>query len=148
MPKPFVIGLTGSIGMGKSETAKLFAAEGMPVHDADAIYRQALWQRRRGGCDDLRAPFPARFRTAWSIVRALSALVLNDKAALEKLEGLVHPLVAAERDAFLRNADGARLCCSMFRCCSRPARNAKWMRSWWPARRKRCSGPGCWPGPA
>ena len=103
MPKPFVIGLTGSIGMGKSETAKLFAAEGIPVHDADAVIAR-LYGKGGAAVAVIARAFPGAVQDGTVDRARLSALVLNDKAALEKLEGLVHPLVAAERDAFLQNA--------------------------------------------
>lgn len=103
MPKPFVIGLTGSIGMGKSETAKLFAAEGVPVHDADAAIAR-LYGRGGAAVDVIARAFPGTVKDGAVDRAALSAAVMNDPAALKKLEALVHPLVAAERDGFRNSA--------------------------------------------
>jgi len=99
--KPFVIGLTGSIGMGKSETAKLFAAEGIPVFDADAAIH-ALYAGEAATM--IEAAFPGSTRNGAVDRAALSKIVASDPAALERLEGLMHPLVAEKRDAFLKAA--------------------------------------------
>ena len=100
--KPFVIGLTGSIGMGKSETARLFAAEGVPVFDADA----AIHQLYAGpAATMIEAAFPGSTKAGAVDRGALSKAVAGDPAALQRLEGLMHPLVADLRDAFLKNAD-------------------------------------------
>ena len=100
--KPFVIGLTGSIGMGKSETARLFASEGIPVFDADAAIH-ALYAGEAAAM--IEAAFPGSTRNGAVDRAALSKIVAGDAAALERLEGLMHPLVAEKRDAFLTNAD-------------------------------------------
>jgi dephospho-CoA kinase len=105
MPKPFVIGLTGSIGMGKSETAKLFAAQGVPVHDADAAVAR-LYGHGGAAVAIIAREFPGTVKDGAVDRAALSAAVVNHPAALKKLEDLVHPLVAAERDGFLA-ASGA-----------------------------------------
>ncbi len=99
--KPFVIGLTGSIGMGKSETARIFAAEGIPVFDADAAIH-ALYAGEAATM--IEAAFPGSTRNGAVDRAALSKIVAGDRAALERLEGLMHPLVAEKRDAFLTNA--------------------------------------------
>jgi len=96
--KPFVIGLTGSIGMGKTQTAKLFAAEGVPVFDADAAIH-ALYAGEAATM--IEAAFPGSTRSGAVDRAALSKIVAGDAAALERLEGLMHPLVAERRDAFL-----------------------------------------------
>jgi len=103
MAKPFVIGLTGSIGMGKSETAKLFAAEGVPVHDADAAIAR-LYGKGGAAVEIVAREFPDAVQDGAVDRARLSALVVDDPAALRKLETLVHPLVAAERDVFLQAA--------------------------------------------
>jgi dephospho-CoA kinase len=104
MPRPFVIGLTGSIGMGKSETAKLFAAEGVPVHDADAAVAD-LYGQNGGAIEILASEFPDAIKNNAVDRAALSALVAKDPVALKKLEALVHPLVAAQRQKFLDAAE-------------------------------------------
>jgi dephospho-CoA kinase len=96
--KPFVIGLTGSIGMGKSETAKLFAAEGVPVFDADAAIH-ALYAGEAAAM--IEAAFPGTTKAGVVDRAALSKAVAGDPGALARLEGLMHPLVADRRDAFL-----------------------------------------------
>jgi dephospho-CoA kinase len=101
--RPFVIGLTGSIGMGKSETAKLFAAEGIPVHDSDAAIAR-LYAKGGGGVDVIAREFPDAVRDGAVDRARLSALAVKDPAALRKLETLVHPLVTADRQDFLRTA--------------------------------------------
>ena len=103
MPKPFVIGLTGSIGMGKSETARLFAAEGVPVHDADAAIAR-LYGKGGRAVDVVAREFPGTVKDGAVDRVALSAKVVDDPAALKKLEALVHPLVTAERNEFLDQA--------------------------------------------
>jgi dephospho-CoA kinase len=103
-----IIGLTGSIGMGKSTVARMFAEAGVPVFDADAAVH-ALY------AGEAAAPVEAAFPgvTAGGVVdRAmLGARVLGNGSALEKLESIVHPLVKARQTAFLEKArqEGARL---------------------------------------
>ena len=101
MAKPFVIGLTGSIGMGKTATAKLFAAEGIPVFDADAIIHE-LYAGEAAGM--IEAAFPGATRKGVVDRAALAALITREPAALQRLEGLMHPLVADRRADFLENA--------------------------------------------
>ena len=105
MPKPYVIWLTGSIGMGKSETAKLFAAEGVPVHDDDAAIAR-LYAKGGAAVAAIAREFPDAVRNGAVDRAQLSALVIKDASALRKLETLVHPLVTAERRKF-RDATNA-----------------------------------------
>ncbi|KAA2237862.1 dephospho-CoA kinase [Salinarimonas soli] len=99
------LGLTGSIGMGKSSTAGLFAGLGVPVHDADAAVH-ALY---RGEAAPLvEAAFPGTVRDGAVDRRALGARVLGDEAAIRRLEAIVHPLVRAAEAAFLARAAAAR----------------------------------------
>jgi dephospho-CoA kinase len=100
--RPFVIGLTGSIGMGKSETARLFAEEGVPVFDADA----AIHDLYAGEAARLiEARFPGTTRNGAVDRSLLSKAVTAKPGALERLEALMHPLVAERRKAFLENTD-------------------------------------------
>lgn len=96
--RPFVIGLTGSIGMGKSETAKLFAAQGVPVFDADAAVHD-LYAGEAAAM--IEAAFPGSTRNGAVDRALLGAKVTGDKAALARLESLMHPLVAGKRADFL-----------------------------------------------
>jgi dephospho-CoA kinase len=100
--KPFVIGLTGSIGMGKSETAKLFAAEGIPVFDADAVVHELYVG---AAAPMIEAAFPGSTKRGAVDRAALAKLVTSDRAVLARLESLMHPLVADRRAQFLENAD-------------------------------------------
>lgn len=97
-----VLGLTGSIGMGKSTTADLFRAAGVPVHDADATVH-ALY--RGPAVAAIEAAFPGTTRDGGVDRAALGARVLGDDAAVKRLEAIVHPLVRAAETAFL---DAAR----------------------------------------
>jgi dephospho-CoA kinase len=100
----FVLGLTGSIGMGKSTTAEMFRAQGIPVHDSDAAVH-ALY---RGAAAPLvEAAFPGTLRDGAIDRAVLGARVLNDKAALARLEAIVHPLVRAGRARFVAEAKTA-----------------------------------------
>jgi dephospho-CoA kinase len=100
--KPFVIGLTGSIGMGKSETARLFAAEGIPVFDADAVIH-ALYAGEAAVM--IEAAFPGTTRNGAVDRARLSQAVTADPGALARLEDLMHPLVAEKRAEFLSHAE-------------------------------------------
>ncbi len=102
MAKPFVIGLTGSIGMGKSETARLFAAEGVPVFDSDATVHDLY---AGPAATMIEAAFPGSTRSGQVDRAALGARVTGDAAALARLEGIIHPLVADARDGFIAAAD-------------------------------------------
>ena len=96
--KPFVIGLTGSIGMGKTETAKLFAEQGVPVFDADAAIHDLY---AGGAAAMIEAAFPGTTKRGAVDRAALSRAVTGDRSALARLEGLMHPLVADRRAEFL-----------------------------------------------
>jgi dephospho-CoA kinase len=103
-----VLGLTGSIGMGKSTTAKMFAEAGVPVHDSDDTVHR-LYAGKAAPL--IEAEFPGVV-VGGAVDRArLAARVLGDPAALKKLEAIVHPLVRADADAFLarHRAEGAPL---------------------------------------
>ena len=101
----FVLGLTGSIGMGKSATAAMFRALGVPVHDADAVVH-ALY---RGAAVPLIAKaFPGTAADGVVDRSALGQEVLGHPGRLKELEAIVHPLVRAERDGFLTAAVAAR----------------------------------------
>ena len=104
-----IIGLTGSIGMGKTTAAAMFRAQGVPVQDADAVVH-ALY--RGAAVAPIEAAFPATTTPAGVDREALSRRVLGDAAALKQLESIVHPLVRAERDKFVAEAraGGARAC--------------------------------------
>lgn len=102
------LGLTGSIGMGKSVTAAMFRDEGVPVHDSDAAVH-ALYAPGGAGVDPVGAAFPGVVRDGAIDRPALSAIVLADPAALNRLNAIVHPLVAADRAAFVAAAADAPL---------------------------------------
>ncbi|MER8976834.1 MULTISPECIES: dephospho-CoA kinase [unclassified Mesorhizobium] len=103
-----VLGLTGSIGMGKSTTAKMFAEAGVPVHDSDeAVHRLYAGQ----AAPMVEAAFPGTTRSGAVDRTKLAERVLGDAAALKRLEAIIHPLVRADADAFLaeNRAAGAPL---------------------------------------
>jgi dephospho-CoA kinase len=91
----FILGLTGSLGMGKSTTARFFAEEGVPVHDADAVVHR-LYDGQAAAA--IEAAFPGTTVGGRVDRDKLAARVLGDAAALKRLEAIVHPLVhEAER---------------------------------------------------
>jgi dephospho-CoA kinase len=108
MSKPFVLGLTGSIGMGKSTVGRMFQSLGVPVFDADAIVRRL--QGPDGALvNAIEAAIPGT-TSADGVDRArLGAAVFGDPAALARLEAIVHPAVRAARAEFLLEHAGARL---------------------------------------
>jgi dephospho-CoA kinase len=102
-----VLGLTGSIAMGKSTAAAMFGRLGVPVYDADrAVHR--LMERGGLAVPMIAARFPDVIRNGAVDRRALGARVFDDTAALADLEGILHPLVARQRQAFLRRAKAER----------------------------------------
>ncbi len=103
-----VLGLTGSIGMGKSTAAKMFAEAGVPVHDSD----EAVHRLYAGAAVPLvEAAFPGTVHDGAVDRALLGKRVFGDPAALKKLEEIVHPLVRADADAFVarHRAAGAPL---------------------------------------
>ncbi len=96
-----VLGLTGSIGMGKSTTAALFRDAGVPVFDADAAVHELYGGEAVAAVE---AAFPGVTRNGRINRDALAARVLGQAEALRRLEGIVHPLVLARRQAFLATA--------------------------------------------
>jgi dephospho-CoA kinase len=94
------LGLTGSIGMGKSTVAQMFADEGVPVFDADAVVHRL--QGPEGALvREIESRFPGTTGPEGVNRTALAERVLGEREALQNLEGLIHPAVAREREAFL-----------------------------------------------
>jgi dephospho-CoA kinase len=102
--KPFAIGLTGSIGMGKTETAKLFAGQGVPVFDADAVVHD-LYAGEAAA--QIEAAFPGSTKSGAVDRTALAAQVTDKPGALKRLEDLIHPLVAQRKNQFLAQNQNA-----------------------------------------
>lgn len=100
----FLIGLTGSIGMGKSATAKLFAAEGCAVWDADAAVHR-LYAKDGAAVAPIAAAFPDAVQDQAVSRDALKQIISRDPAALRIIEQIVHPLVAQDRAAFIAQSD-------------------------------------------
>ncbi|MDP2084278.1 MAG: dephospho-CoA kinase [Gemmobacter sp.] len=98
--KPFVLGLTGGIGMGKSTTAAMFAARGVPVWDADAAVHR-LYAPGGAAVAPMAAVFPGAVSEGAVDRGALRRIIASDPAALSRIEAVVHPLVAADRAEFL-----------------------------------------------
>jgi dephospho-CoA kinase len=96
-----LIGLTGSIGMGKSETAKMFRELGVPVYDADAAVHK-LYEKGGKAVEPLRAAFPAAIVDDAVDRKALSRCVIGMPGEMKKLEAIVHPLVGEAQMEFLR----------------------------------------------
>jgi dephospho-CoA kinase len=97
----FVLGLTGSLGMGKTTTAHFFAEEGVPVHDADATVHRLYEREAVAAIEDA---FPGTTATGKVDRTRLAARVLDDAAALKRLEVIVHPLVQAAERQMLADA--------------------------------------------
>ncbi|SFJ69413.1 dephospho-CoA kinase [Jannaschia pohangensis] len=100
-----ILGLTGSIGMGKSTTAAMFAEQGIPVWDADDVVRR-LYAPGGPALDLLEAAFPGCVGENGVDRDVLRALVAKDPGVLDQLNALIHPLVAGDRAEFLRNKSG------------------------------------------
>jgi dephospho-CoA kinase len=100
----FILGLTGSLGMGKSTTARFFAEEGVPVHDADAVVHRLY---EGAAVPAIEAAFPG-VTVAGKVDRnKLAARVLGDNAALKRLEAIVHPLVREAERRLIAEAEAA-----------------------------------------
>ena len=97
-----VLGLTGSIGMGKSTTATLFAEAGVPVYDADATVHM-LYEGE--AVPAIEAAFPGTTADGKVDRNKLSARVVHDPAAIKRLEQIVHPMLGASRQKFLDDAE-------------------------------------------
>lgn len=100
-----ILGLTGSIGMGKSTTAKLFAEAGVPVYDADAAVHQ-LYEGEAAPA--IEAAFPGTTANGRVDRQKLSARVVHDPAAIKQLEQIVHPMLGASRQKFFADAEAAK----------------------------------------
>ena len=97
-----VLGLTGSLGMGKSTTTKMFAEEGVPVHDADAAVHR-LYEGE--AVAPIEAAFPGTTQGGKVDRAKLGQRVIGDAAAMRKLEAIVHPLVRQAEERFLAEAE-------------------------------------------
>ena len=98
-----ILGLTGSIGMGKSTAAAMFRRLGVPVFDSDAAVHRLLG-KGGGAVSKIREAFPGAVKDGAVDRQALGARVFADPAALRRLEAIVHPLVRREEEKFLRAA--------------------------------------------
>jgi dephospho-CoA kinase len=99
-----VLGLTGSIGMGKSTTAQLFAEAGVPVYDADAAVHRLY---KGEAVAAIEAAFPGTTANGKVDRNRLSARVVHDPAAMKRLEVIVHPMLGASRQKFLHDAENS-----------------------------------------
>lgn len=101
--KPYVLGLTGGIGMGKSTTAAMFAAEGVPVWDADAVVHR-LYAVGGAAVWPIQGLYPAAVLQGRVDRSVLKRLIVDDASVLNNIEKIVHPLVAKDRQSFIEHA--------------------------------------------
>lgn len=97
----FLLGLTGSMGMGKSTTAKLFAEAGVPVYDADATVHKVYESEAVAAIEHA---FPGTTTPQGVDRKKLSAAVVNNPDAMKRLEGIVHPMLRSHQQEFLAGA--------------------------------------------
>ncbi|WP_420430215.1 dephospho-CoA kinase [Hyphobacterium sp.] len=102
----YKLGLTGSIGMGKSTTARMFANAGVPVFDSDAVVHQ-LYAPGGAAVAVVEETFPGVVKDGAISREKLSAMLSVDPSGFDRLNAIVHPLVAAARERFLANAAAA-----------------------------------------
>jgi dephospho-CoA kinase len=100
----FRLGLTGSIGMGKSTTAQMFAEQGCAVWDADAAVHR-LYAHGGAAVAAIQSAFPAAVQDGAVSRDALRAIIQTDRAALKQIEAIVHPLVRHDRESFAQAVD-------------------------------------------
>jgi len=133
----FVIGLTGSVGMGKTTAARFFAEEGVPVHDADAVVHRLYAGE---AAPAIEAAFPGATQGGKVDRNRLAALVLDDPVAMKKLESIFIRWCMPPKRRFSPRQKGAerRLPCSIFLSCSRPAPISGWMQWSWYRRLRSC----------
>ena len=101
-----LVGLTGSIGMGKTKSAELFEAEGLPVYDADASVH-ALYEKGGAAVAPLSEHFPEAIKDGAVDRTILGKLVLHDGEMFQKLESIVHPLAGKMQKDFLETQETA-----------------------------------------
>ena len=102
--KMLILGLTGSIGMGKSTTAKLFVEAGVPVYDADAAVHKIY---EGEAAPAIEAAFPGTTAGGKVDRNKLSVRVVHDPVAMKQLEQIVHPMLGASRQKFLDDAEAS-----------------------------------------
>lgn len=100
----FLLGLTGSMGMGKSTTAKLFAEAGVPVYDADATVHKVYESE---AVPAIEAAFPGTTTPNGVDRKKLSAAVVNNPEAMKRLETIVHPMLRSHQQEFLASAEAS-----------------------------------------
>jgi len=108
MERPYILGLTGSIGMGKTTTAGFFRDAGVPVWDADATVHR-LYMAGGAGARAIEALAPAAIRDGAVDRSALRKAVMDTEGLLEKIEAAVHPIVAEDRLEFIETCEDAKL---------------------------------------
>ena len=143
----FILGLTGSIGMGKSTTANFFREAGVPVHDSDAVVHR-LYEGE--AVAPVEAAFPG-VAVDGKIDRAkLSEKLVGNPDAIRKLEAIVHPLVRAVSERFLdeQKARGARAVVLDIPLLFETGGEKRVDALWWSRRRPMCSARGCSIAPA
>jgi dephospho-CoA kinase len=106
--RPLHIGLTGSIGMGKTETAKMFARLGIPVYDSDAAVHR-LYEPGGAAVARIEEAFPGTVKDGRVDRTLLSKRLAGDGEAFKTLEAIVHPLVAEDQRRFMEDARGAEM---------------------------------------
>ena len=110
---PYILGLTGSIGMGKSTTAEFFRVAGVPVWDADASVHR-LYENGGAAVQAIAALTPSAIKNNAVDRVALRQAILIDKGLLKRIESAVHPLVSADRQQFLEtNFDKSLVVCDI-----------------------------------
>ena len=142
----FILGLTGSVGMGKSTTARFFAEAGVPVHDADAVVHR-LYEGEAVAA--IEAAFPGTTATARSIApsspRASSATRLRCSGSRRSsIRWCTRPSGGCWREAQARGEKVAVLDIPLLFETGGDSASMRW---WWSRRRRRCSGRACWSGP-